>query len=1600
MVCKLTFVFLGMASWIAAAESSLAERMERVPMAFTASTDPNSPIRFTARGRGHAVELTDDAAFLVLEKATLPIRVRGASPQSRPVAGDRLPGKANFLIGNDPKQWRKNVDTFGKVTYRGLLPGIHLVYYGNERRLEYDFEVTPGADPASIEMEIGTGWKASVTKDGDLLVETAAGVAVRFDKPISYQRAADGSRTMVESAYALHDSSRFGFRVGAYDRSKALIIDPVVAYGTYLGGVSADTGNGVAVDAGGNAYVTGWTQSINFPTTAGAFLRNCVTGNVNNGVTCESTFAVGQGQSSTAVAYAFVTKFNPQGTQVLYSTYLGGSIDFGTGLPNYAGTFAQAIAVDAAGNAYITGSTQSPTFPVTANAAQSTRTPILQTTWPGFCAPPTLRYDNPNPDAFVTKLDPTGSSLVYSTYLGSSQNDVGSGIAINTAGEMYIVGSTNGSNSYSYNFTGCSFDAGKYQNFGLTGAGGQPDQDSSVVRGFIIKLSAAGAVVHSDYIGVYYNPGPHDPTLPHPHTYAAGIKLDSSGAMYIAGSTRDPRFGNGCTGCVIDPVGGSPPPNSNDLNYQDAYILKFNPDFSQSYVRVFGGAQGNESATDIALDGHGNAYVAGNSDRQAYPTQAAGNFPTTPGAYQTVRPPSLSLCGFVTKFGPTGAIVYSTLLCNPSQVVYKPQTAQAIAVDPATSTVVVTGNAYDGIPLVNSVAFNAPTGNGAYAVRFNATLSTLLFSSFLSPSGGQNDQSSSGSGIVLDSQLNAYIAGDSGVATGTLASVGAYDTTPNGDRDAFLVKVNLTLPTVPVTIQTNPAGLQVIIDGGPPVTTPQTLNWSAGSLHTIAAASLQAGGAGTQYAFLNWSDGGALSHEVAPTAGITYTATFKTQYQLTMNAGAGGVVAPPSGFFDAGSSVNISATPNSGLIFFSWAGTGSGSFSGLNASTSVTMSGPITETATFAAIGTFTARVNAGGGVYNDPQGILWSPDPNIANTFTFLTQNPIRNTNRAYLYQSERFSLGTPFQYTFPSVSNGAYNVRLLFAETYFTQPNLRKFNVNINGAAALTNFDIVAAAGGSNTAIDTLHAINVTNGQIVIQLVPVLSNPKISAIEITPLGTAVAIAPAISDSLASGATQQFTPTVIGNANTAVTYSLSPNIGNISPSGLYTAPSVANPTKVILTVTSQADNTKSATATIQLVPQAWTTQDIGSPSVPGTSTYASNAFNLQGAGDLLGTADAFRFTFNKLTGDGSITARVNQPFTGATSNKSGVMMRNDLTPGSTYADTSLYSSIVGLMHWRATASGATNAQFGAAGVPWVRLVRTGNTIASYVSNDATAWIPVGSPQTFPAPGINVGLRASNGYSSVLDTVTFDNIELSTSPVAVSINEGLSSLAANQQAQFTANVTGTANTAVTWSITPAGQGSINAGTGLYTAPSTLNPSPQTVTITATSQADPSKSASIIVTLGAFQPIRVNAGGPSHYDPTGTFWFGDTGAVGGQGNVYSAGNSIANTLTPYLYQSERFMANATLTYKYFVPNGSYNVTLKFAEIYFTTTGNRVMNVAINGTTLLSNFDIVAQGGANTAVDRSFPVTVTNGAISISLAPAVSGHAPKISAIQIQ
>src|SRR5207247_2533307 len=323
----------------AAPEARVSETYGKLPLHFEANQgQTHQDVRFLARGPGYSLYLTAGEAVLVLTKPNpdatqaraTPVVVRmsvvGAAPKPLVSGLDELPGKANYLIGN-PAKWRTNVPTYAKVHYREVYPGIDLVYYGNQRQLEYDFVVSPRADPERIVLGFQGAERLEINAEGELVLHAAGGV-IRQRVPVIYQEI-DGVRTKIEGGYVLKDAHRVGFQVAAYDPSRPLVIDPTLVYFTYLGGSIGDGGRGIAVDAAGAAYVTGYTLSTDF--TAG----------------CTVLHGTLRGDHD-----AVVTKINAAGTALVYSTYLGGS----------GGEVGVGIAVDAAGAAYVTGFTESADF--------------------------------------------------------------------------------------------------------------------------------------------------------------------------------------------------------------------------------------------------------------------------------------------------------------------------------------------------------------------------------------------------------------------------------------------------------------------------------------------------------------------------------------------------------------------------------------------------------------------------------------------------------------------------------------------------------------------------------------------------------------------------------------------------------------------------------------------------------------------------------------------------------------------------------------------------------------------------------------------------------------------------------------------------------------------------------------------------------------------------------------------------------------------------------------------------------------------------------------------------------------------------------------
>ena len=589
----------------------------KIPLSFEANQGQTDPaVRFLSRGSGYSLFLTDDAAVLALTKPAthfpkqthLPnqqrptsndvIRMKflGASAKAEAKGTEPQPGSVNYLIGNDPNKWHTNLPTYGRVKYTGVYPGIDLVYYGNQSQLEYDLLVAPGADPHDVRLGFTGATKVALASSGDLTI-TAANGEISFHKPLVYQ-VKDGRSQSIDSRFTLLSKNAVGFSLGAYDHSRALVIDPVLAYSTYF---DQATPQFIGVDAAGYAYIAGLVASgANFP------LSQTPVQPVNPA----------DGFSATT----FITKFNAAGSALVYSTFLGGG----------AGDTPSGIAVDKAGNVYVTGLTCSSNFPRTANALPADLD-ILCTT-----------FDNGSPGglaSYITKLNTGGSSFGYSNVLNSIQSNA---IAVDNHGSAYVTGYLDSSN------------------LPVTDGVVQPTyngQDETPTA-FVLKLDPTGSTVDyatylggSGYIDNYSNP-PNPPIVENVYgDMAFGIAVDSSGDAYVAGETFSADFPVTAHAYQTALAGN---PYTGPAGAGNAFVSKLDPNgASLIYSTYLGGNQndGFDGARAIAIDKLASAYVTG--------VTGSSNFPTTSGAFETTN--TQGEPNFVTKLSPDGSsLAYST----------------------------------------------------------------------------------------------------------------------------------------------------------------------------------------------------------------------------------------------------------------------------------------------------------------------------------------------------------------------------------------------------------------------------------------------------------------------------------------------------------------------------------------------------------------------------------------------------------------------------------------------------------------------------------------------------------------------------------------------------------------------------------------------------------------------------------------------------------------------------------------------------------------------------------------------------------------------------
>jgi cell division septation protein DedD len=703
-------------------------------------------VKFLARNQGYVLFLTATEAVMALDnpaahrkgkenldarknqslekikppRSILRMKLEGANRAPQIEGLDQSATMSNYFAGAEPTGWRTNIPNYARVRYAQVYPGIDMVYYGVERRLEYDFIVAPGSDPEIIGINFSGIQDFEISQMGDVILHTLQG-DVRQSKPTAYQEV-NGVKEEVPINYVVKSDHCVGFQLGAYDSSKPLIIDPVLIFSTYLGGSGFDQGYAIAVDALGNSYVTGQTAAIDFPTTTGAF------------------------QTQYGGGDAFIAKLNPSGSALVYSTYLAGSSGNG-------------IAVDAAGNAYVTGDAGPLSFPTTAGAFQTSP----------------LGYD-----AFVTKLNPTGSALVFSARFGGNLDDFSRGIALDGSGNAYITGWT------VCRTVVCTFPT--VNAFQPNFAGGNNDA-------FVTKIDSSGSsLLYSTYLG-------GGKIINGTEDWGEAIAVDTTGSAYVTGYTYSPDFP--VTAGAFDTSRAG----------LDAFITKFTPDGAALVYSTFLGGAGREQGQGIAVDVNGNAYVTGITESFDSPfTSAYEGFPVTSGAFQTRG----NYDAFVTKLNAKGsALVYSTYLGGSAGV----DRGWAIALDDAGNACVTGDTGSNDFPIRNAI--QATFGGGptdVFVTKLNATGSGLVYSTFLG--GNLIDE---GRGIACKGS-DVFVTGDTASAnfpTSNPLQVNNGGGLQNHD-DAFVVRIGDVgpLPTPTPTPTATPTATPTPTPTATPTPTP------------------------------------------------------------------------------------------------------------------------------------------------------------------------------------------------------------------------------------------------------------------------------------------------------------------------------------------------------------------------------------------------------------------------------------------------------------------------------------------------------------------------------------------------------------------------------------------------------------------------------------------------------------------------------------------------------------------------------------------------------------------------------------------------------------
>jgi hypothetical protein len=741
----------------AVAPAQVLKTFGQLPLMFEPNVGQTDPrVRFIARGPGYGLFLTPDEAVLSFVRqpsktgepaATSVLRMRLSGTVSSPkiVGTESLPGKSNYFVGKDAAKWHQGVPQYARVKYEGVYPGVDLVYYGNQGELEYDFAVSPGADPRAVRLAFAGAEKVAL-EAGDLMLSTR-NASVRLHAPHVYQMNG-GAHETVDARFVLLSQNEAGFAIGDYDHTRMLVIDPVLTYSTYLGGSGTESAPRIAVDSAFNFYVAGTTTSTDFPGTGAS--------------------SNAYQKSLKGASNAFVAKFNSSGSTLQFATYLGGS-----GMDTAAG-----LAIDAAANVYVAGTTTSTDFPTNGGFQTTSKT-------------------GSGTHAFVTqlKVDSTQSqSLGYSTYLSGSGTDTMSGLTIDSKNLIYVIGITN-----STDFP-LAPPQGALQNSIL-----------GPIAFFVSKIdpsqTSTASLIYSTYFGGSF---PTTATV-----VGGGIAVDNNSVgsnIFITGGTNfqyngnatDFPIKNAAQGCLDVPGESNQNGNCNEsLTALDAFVAKINPlltSGAQLIYCTYMGGTGDDIGYGIGVDAAGNAYIAG-STTSTEDAHVIG--------IGTAPPFQAANKGNGDAF--VGKVTNPVAGSNNSNVVFSyfsylggtgTDSASAIAVDSVQGAIITGTTNSSDLPVTSNAVQSAPGGGtDALAARLD-TLGGNGPGTFVSYLGGAgNDR---GTGVAVDSNAVTYVAGDT--MSSNFPKALPFQNSLKGTQNAFAAKLG---PAVNLQVASTQSGAVV-----------------------------------------------------------------------------------------------------------------------------------------------------------------------------------------------------------------------------------------------------------------------------------------------------------------------------------------------------------------------------------------------------------------------------------------------------------------------------------------------------------------------------------------------------------------------------------------------------------------------------------------------------------------------------------------------------------------------------------------------------------------------------------------------------------------------